>query len=55
MGDLRRLDCSDGSFDATYLLDISSSTNLSQLTTQLQKQFPGVDVTFLDQNGMPGI
>lgn len=53
--DLRRLDCSDGTFDATYLLDISSSSNLSQLTTQLQQQFPGVDVTFLDQNGMPGV
>lgn len=53
--DLRRLDCSAGTFDATYLLDISSSTNLSALTTQLQKQYPGVDLTFLDQNGMPGV
>ena len=53
--DLRRLDCTDGAFDATYLLDISSSTNLSRLTTQLQQRFPGVDVTFLDQNGMPGV
>lgn len=53
--DLRRLDDRDDGFDATYLLDISSTSDLAALGDELRSSFPDVRVTFLDQNGMPGI
>jgi hypothetical protein len=53
--DLRRFDDRDGSLEVTYLLDIDSSDALADLSTELRKAFPGINVTFLDQNGMPGI
>ncbi|MEE4184189.1 MAG: DUF4956 domain-containing protein [Gammaproteobacteria bacterium] len=53
--DLRRFDDRDGILEATYLLDMQSTEQLADLTAELQAAFPGVSVTFLDQNGMPGI
>ncbi|HJP04254.1 MAG: DUF4956 domain-containing protein [Chromatiales bacterium] len=53
--DLRRFDERSGNLDATYLLDIDSTTVLSKLSDDLRASFPEIGVTFLDQNGMPGI
>mgnify|MGYP001033083366 CR=1 FL=1 len=53
--DLRRFDDRNGVLEATYLLDLHSTEQLAALSTELQSTFPGVSVTFLDQNGMPGI
>jgi len=53
--DLRRFDERGGGLDATYLLDVSSTNSLTQLSNELRSRFPGVGITFLDQNGMPGI
>jgi hypothetical protein len=53
--DLRRFDERSSGLDATYLLDVESTDALSKLSDDLRKQFPDVGITFLDQNGMPGI
>jgi hypothetical protein len=53
--DLRRLDQRSDGFDATYLLDMGSTAELVALSDELQKQYPNIGITFLDQNGMPGI
>jgi len=53
--DLRRFDEREGALDATYLLDIPSTDSLTQLSNELRAKYPGIGITFLDQNGMPGI
>lgn len=53
--DIRRLDKRADGFDATYLLDMESTAALIALSDDLQGQYPGIGITFLDQNGMPGI
>jgi len=53
--DLRRFDERSSGLDATYLLDIASTANLTPLSNDLRARFPDVTITFLDQNGMPGI
>jgi hypothetical protein len=53
--DLRRFVERTAGLDATYLLDISSTGNLAPLSNELRTRYPDVSITFLDQNGMPGI
>lgn len=53
--DLRRFDERSSGLDATYLLDIASTASLAPLSNDLRARFPDVTITFLDQNGMPGI
>jgi hypothetical protein len=53
--DLRRFDERSSGLDATYLLDISSTGDLAPLSNELRTRYPDVSITFLDQNGMPGI
>lgn len=53
--DIRRLDQRADGFDATFLLDIATSDDLMALSKALQGKHPGINITFLDQNGMPGI
>ena len=53
--DIRRLDQRPDGFDVTYLLDIASTDDLMSLSKDLQGTHPGINITFLDQNGMPGI
>ncbi|MCP4001152.1 MAG: DUF4956 domain-containing protein [Gammaproteobacteria bacterium] len=53
--DLRRFDERSGGLEATYLLDINSTGVLTALSNDLRAQFPEIGITFLDQNGMPGI
>jgi hypothetical protein len=53
--DLRRFDERSGGLEATYLLDINTTGALTVLSNDLRAQFPEIGITFLDQNGMPGI
>jgi len=53
--DLRRFDERSSGMDATYLLDIAETTSLTELSDELRARYPDVGLTFLDQNGMPGI
>jgi hypothetical protein len=54
-GDLRRFDKRDGALEATYLLDVSSTDDLSTLVQDLEGSFPGISVTFIDQSQVAGI
>jgi hypothetical protein len=51
--DLRRFDVRDSTLEATYSLDISTSTDLAALLGELRRSFPNAGVTFLDQNRIP--
>ncbi len=53
--DLRRFDARSNLLEATFLLDIAAAENLSALVQDLRSSFPTISVTFLDQNGMPGV
>jgi len=53
--DLRRFDARQTSVEATYLLDIASTDNLSALVDELRQAFPTIGVTFLDQSQLPSI
>jgi Domain of unknown function (DUF4956) len=53
--DLRRFDESASLLAATFLLDITSTRTLTNLSNDLRSEFPNIDIAFLDQNGMPGI
>ena len=54
-GDLRRVDARDGSLEATYFVDIADPEVVSALIGDLQRTFPGIGVTFIDQNQLPSI
>ncbi len=51
--DLRRFDQRGNSGEATYLLNVASPGDLSELVDALRSSFPAVGVTFLDQNQQP--
>ena len=53
--DLRRFDENSKSLEATYLLDITNTQSLSALSNELRGKYPEIGISFLDQNGMPGI
>jgi Domain of unknown function (DUF4956) len=53
--DLRRSDERTGALEVTFLLDITSVASLDVLSDALHSRFPGIEITYLDQNGMPGI
>lgn len=53
--DLRRYDERDGSFEATYFVDVDSVSDLSRLMEDLRASFPKASVTFLDQSKLPSV
>jgi hypothetical protein len=55
VNDLRRLDARDGSLEVTYFVDVEESQRLSELIDDLNQSFPGIGVSFIDQNQMPSI
>ena len=54
-GDLRRVDKRNGALAMTYFIDVPHTDNLSALVEELGQSFPGMGVTFIDQNRMPSI
>jgi hypothetical protein len=55
VGDLRRIDRRNGSLEATYFVDVSGTDRISSLVEDLQRSFPGINVTFIDQNQLPNL
>ena len=53
--DLRRFDIRRGLMEATFFLDVESSSDLSALAEELNAVFPGAGITFLDQNQLPSV
>lgn len=54
-GDLRRVDAHDDTMEVTYFLDVATPERISALVEDLQASFPGIDVTFIDQNQLPSV
>jgi len=53
--DVRRVDVSDDAVEVVYFLDLQSSGALSALIDEVRNRFPGVGVTFIDQNRLPSV
>jgi hypothetical protein len=53
--DIRRFDSRGEMIEATYLLDIKSTDDLSTLIDDIRNNFDGVGVSFIDQNRMPSL
>jgi hypothetical protein len=54
-GDLRRVDARDDTMEITYFLDVTAPEKISALVEDLQRTFPGIGVTFIDQNQLPSV
>jgi hypothetical protein len=54
-GDLRRAHKRNGALEVTYFVDVPHADNISALLEDLEQSFPGLGVTFIDQNQMPSI
>jgi hypothetical protein len=55
MGDLRRIDRRNGTIEATYRIDLPGTSEMSALVEDLERSFPGINVTFIDQNRLPSL
>jgi len=53
--DLRRYDVRQDTIEATYFVDIPTTTSLSALVGELRQAFPSAGVTFLDQSQLPSV
>ena len=55
VSDLRRVDTREGSFEATYFVDVDGPNRVSELIDDLNRVFPGAGVSFIDQSRMPSV
>jgi hypothetical protein len=55
VSDLRRVDTREGSLEATYFVDVDGSNRVSELIDDLNRVFPGIGVSFIDQSRMPTV
>ena len=53
--DLRRLDVRKETIDATYLININDMAALENIVKKFQDLYPGISITYLDQNQVPSI
>ena len=53
--DLRRVDARDGGYEITYFVDVQDTEVVATMIDSLQESFPGIGVTFVDQNQLPSI
>jgi hypothetical protein len=53
--DLRRVDARDGGYEVTYFIDVQGVEVVPAMVDALQQRFPGVGVTFVDQNQLPSV
>ena len=53
--DMRRVDTAEGQVDATFFVDIEHETSLVPMLDELRVAFPGIDLTFIDQNRLPSV
>ena len=55
LADLRRVDSRDGALEMTYFIDVEQSADVSSLIEALGNAFPGIGVSFIDQNQLPSV
>ena len=53
--DLRRFDIKNNMVEATYLVNFEKSEQLESIVKNLQKEFKGISITYIDQNQIPSI
>ncbi len=53
--DLRRVDAREGALEVTYFVDVRESDDVTALLADLETRFPGVGVSFIDQNHLPSV
>ncbi len=53
--DLRRFDVRAELLEATYFLDVADTRDLAALAGELEQQFDGAAITFLDQSQLPSV
>ncbi|HIF95367.1 MAG TPA: DUF4956 domain-containing protein [Myxococcales bacterium] len=54
-GDLRRIDKRDGTLEATYWVEIDDTASIAQMIEEFERAFPGIGITFIDQQRVPAI
>ena len=54
-GDVRRVDVRDSGVEVVYFLDLAGTGELASLMDELRGVFPGVGLTFIDQNRLPSV
>ena len=55
MQDMRRVDTAENQIEATFFVDIEHEGDLVTLLDELRKSYPGIDLTFIDQNRLPSV
>ena len=53
--DLRRFDTKDNNIEATYMISVKKIDSIEKMMGNLRKNFPGISVTYIDQNQIPSI
>ena len=53
--DLRRFDTKEDNMEATYMISVKKIDSIEKLMVDLKKNFPGISVTYIDQNQIPSI
>ena len=53
--DLRRFDAKEDNIEATYMISVKKIDSIENLMANLRKSFPGISVTYIDQNQIPSI
>ena len=53
--ELRRLDIEKNSLDMSYLIIIENTGVFNKLINDLKNQYPNIDISAVDQNGIPSI
>jgi uncharacterized membrane protein YhiD involved in acid resistance len=53
--DLRRFDTKEENIEATYMISVKKIESIENLMVNLRKNFPGISVTYIDQNQIPSI
>ncbi len=54
-GDLRRVDKRNGTLEATYWVEIENSESVAEMIQEFERVFPGIGITFIDQQRVPAI
>lgn len=55
IADLRRVDSRDGTLEVTYFVDVRESADVTALLDDLRTSFPGMGISFIDQNHLPSV
>ncbi|MGF1720795.1 DUF4956 domain-containing protein [Vibrio kyushuensis] len=53
--ELRRIDISDTQFDATFFISISDELQIDQFINALKREYPGINISLLEQHNIAGV